>query len=152
MTFTSLPFCIERQGSATSGLWKREGLLRATICLLGFLQKLPLNSDRIDPTQALYFLFVCFWFWLCGMWNLSFPDQELNLCPPYTPPPRPTHTQWEHRVLTIGVCAWACLTLCDSKDCSPVVQTVVQAALSTGFSRQEYWSGLPFPSPGDLPI
>ena len=26
-----------------------------------------------------------------------------------------------------------------------------QALLSVGFSRQEYWSGLPFPSPGDLP-
>ena len=26
-----------------------------------------------------------------------------------------------------------------------------QAAPSIGFSRQEYWSGLPFPSPGDLP-
>ena len=26
-----------------------------------------------------------------------------------------------------------------------------QAPPSTGFSRQEYWSGLPFPSPGDLP-
>ena len=26
-----------------------------------------------------------------------------------------------------------------------------QAPLSTGFSRQENWSGLPFPSPGDLP-
>ena len=26
-----------------------------------------------------------------------------------------------------------------------------QAALSMGFSRQEYWSVLPFPSPGDLP-
>ena len=25
-----------------------------------------------------------------------------------------------------------------------------QAPLSMGFSRQEYWSGLPFPSPGDL--
>ena len=25
------------------------------------------------------------------------------------------------------------------------------AALSMGFSREEYWSGLPFPSPGDLP-
>ena len=24
-------------------------------------------------------------------------------------------------------------------------------ALSVGFSRQEYWSGLPFPPPGDLP-
>ena len=26
-----------------------------------------------------------------------------------------------------------------------------QAPLSLGFSRQEYWSGLPFPPPGDLP-
>ena len=26
-----------------------------------------------------------------------------------------------------------------------------QAHLSMGFSRQEYWSGLAFPSPGDLP-
>ena len=26
-----------------------------------------------------------------------------------------------------------------------------QAPLSVGFSRQEYWSELPFPSPGDLP-
>ena len=34
--------------------------------------------------------------------------------------------------------------LCDHMDCS-------QAPLSTGFPRQEYWSGWPFPSPGDLP-
>ena len=27
----------------------------------------------------------------------------------------------------------------------------LQAPLSMKFSRQEYWSGLPFPSPGDLP-
>ena len=26
-----------------------------------------------------------------------------------------------------------------------------QAPLSVGFFRQEYWSGLPFPPPGDLP-
>ena len=26
-----------------------------------------------------------------------------------------------------------------------------QAPLSVGFPRQQYWSGLPFPSPGDLP-
>ena len=26
-----------------------------------------------------------------------------------------------------------------------------QASLSMGFSRQEYWSGLLFPSPGDIP-
>ena len=27
----------------------------------------------------------------------------------------------------------------------------LQAPLSMGFPRQEYWSGLPFPPPGDLP-
>ena len=39
----------------------------------------------------------------------------------------------------------SCPTLCDPIVCSP------QAPLSMGFSRQEYWSGLSFPSPGDLP-
>ena len=39
----------------------------------------------------------------------------------------------------------SCLTLCNP-------WTVAhKAPLSMGFSRQEYWSGLPFPSPGDLP-
>ena len=28
---------------------------------------------------------------------------------------------------------------------------VYQASLSMGFSKQEYWSGVPFPTPGDLP-
>ena len=33
-----------------------------------------------------------------------------------------------------------------------IPQTVArQAPLSMGFPRQEYWSGLPFPSPVDLP-
>ena len=34
-------------------------------------------------------------------------------------------------------------TLCDPMDCSP--------PLSLEFSGQEYWSGLPFPTPRDLP-
>ena len=35
---------------------------------------------------------------------------------------------------------------------SEIPQTVAcQAPLPMGFSRQEYWSGLPFPPPGDLP-
>ena len=41
-----------------------------------------------------------------------------------------------------------------AKSC-PILATpwtvACQAPLSMGFSRQEYWSGLPFPSPGDLP-
>ena len=35
--------------------------------------------------------------------------------------------------------------------CNPMNCIVHQAPLSMEFSRQEYWSGLPFPSPGDLP-
>ena len=44
-------------------------------------------------------------------------------------------------ILRHFVNAQSCLTLCDPVDCIP------QASLSMGFSRQEYWSGLPFPSP-----
>ena len=36
--------------------------------------------------------------------------------------------------------------LCDPIDCVPL-----QAPLSVGFSRQEYWSGLPCPPPGIFP-
>ena len=40
--------------------------------------------------------------------------------------------------------AQSCLNLCDLMDCS-------QAVSFMEFSRQEYWTGLPFPSTGDLP-
>ena len=33
----------------------------------------------------------------------------------------------------------------------PTLETPCQAPLFMGFSRQEYWNGLSFPSPGDLP-
>ena len=39
------------------------------------------------------------------------------------------------------VCAWSYLILCDTMDGH-------QTPLSMGFSRREYWSELPFPSPG----
>ena len=44
-----------------------------------------------------------------------------------------------------GLVAQSCLTLVTSWTIAR------QAPLSMGFSRQEYWSGLPFPSPKDLP-
>ena len=42
-------------------------------------------------------------------------------------------------VLSHFSCVWLCVTVAH------------KVPLSMGFSRQEYWSGLPFPSPGDLP-
>ena len=47
-------------------------------------------------------------------------------------------------MVVIGLVAKLCLTLV-------ILWTVAcQSLLSMGFSRQEYQSGLPFPSPGDL--
>ena len=45
-----------------------------------------------------------------------------------------------------GLVAQLCPTLCDPMDCRNP-----KLPLSMGFSRQEYWSWFPFPSPGDLP-
>ena len=44
-----------------------------------------------------------------------------------------------------GLIIKSCSTLCDPMDCSPPGSSV------HGTSQQEYWSGLPFLSPGDLP-
>ena len=53
--------------------------------------------------------------------------------------------------LTINLCGGSGLV---AKTC-PTLETswtvARQASLSMGFPRQEYWSWLPFPSPGDLP-
>ena len=49
----------------------------------------------------------------------------------------------------------SCLTLFDAMGCSPPGSSVHRIlfffVFPIVFSRQEYWSGLPFPSPGDLP-
>ena len=45
-----------------------------------------------------------------------------------------------------GLVAQSCLTLCD-----PHGLLARQAPLSMGFSRQEYWNGLPCPTPEPLP-
>ena len=44
-----------------------------------------------------------------------------------------------------GLVTKSCLTLNTPRTAA------CQAPLSMVFSRQDYWSGLPFPSPGDLP-
>ena len=44
-----------------------------------------------------------------------------------------------------GLVAQSCLTLV-----TPWTIVVSQALLSMGFSRQEYWGGLPFPSPSKI--
>ena len=63
----------------------------------------------------------------------------------------------ENRLKVKVLVAQLCPTLCDPMDCSPPIHedcrraVVHQAFLSMEFPRQEYWTGLPFVSPGDFP-
>ena len=74
----------------------------------------------------------------------------------------PLNTEKGTEVREGGVCVHpkslqSYLTLCDPMNCSPPgsscdpIDCSLQAPLSMGFSRQEHWSGLPCPPPGDLP-
>ena len=75
--------------------------------------------------------------------------------------PGPLHSGCHHSlfdvvvVFTFNSFRCVCVCVCDSHSTmsDSVIPWIVarQAPLSMGFSRQEYWSGLPFPSPGDLP-
>ena len=47
--------------------------------------------------------------------------------------------------VSVCVCAQLCLALCNPMDCNTPGSSVME------FSRREYGSGLPFPTPGDLP-
>ena len=51
------------------------------------------------------------------------------------------------------VCVYVCVCVCSvmSNFFATPWTVVHQAPLSMGFPRPEYWSGLPFPPPGELP-
>ena len=57
------------------------------------------------------------------------------------------------KVINSMLCTHACVLSCFSHiQLFKILWSVArQAPLSMGFSRQEYWSGLPCPPPGDLP-
>ena len=57
----------------------------------------------------------------------------------HAPPPKSRFTNFAATAAAKSL--QSCLTLWDPIDCSP------PGSPSLGFSRQEYWSGLPFPSP-----
>ena len=59
--------------------------------------------------------------------------------------------QWEHRLAQLRAVVCACSVASVMSDSAMPWTAVHQAPLSMGFSRQEYWSGLPLPSAGDPP-
>ena len=108
---------------------------------------------------------LCFGFWPRGMWDLSsltrggshtchFGRGSLHHC---TAMEVPTSTLLKEGGREVTGCPF----LNAKVRCACALSRVLpfstlwtvsrQAPLSMGFSRQEYWIGLPFPSPGDLP-
>ena len=85
------------------------------------------QAKTILNHEALGEVRLCLWLTPSGLWGL------------YIAP-----GNWLSQLCESEV-AQSCPTLCD-----PWTEAH-QAPPSLGFSRQEYWSGLPFPSPGDLP-
>ena len=54
--------------------------------------------------------------------------------------------------VSVRACVRACVSLSVMSDSFETLWTIAcQAPLSMEFSREEYWSELPFPSPGELP-
>ena len=54
-------------------------------------------------------------------------------------------------ITDVYMCVYVCVCVLSHVQLFVTSWTVArQALLSMGFFRQEYWSGLPFPSPGDL--
>ena len=75
----------------------------------------------------------------------SFPDPGIEpTSPALQADSLPSESPGKLKVGSVLV-GQSCLTLCVTR---PVIH---QVPLFMGFFRQEYWSGLPFPSQGDLP-
>ena len=95
-------------------------------------------SWSTSPCSALSYLLLFFLVTLCDLMNCYHQQQMLAVVFPEAADP--LHF-WEH---THTGCSQSCLTLCDLMDFSP-------PGSSVEYSSQEYWSGLPFPPPGDIP-
>ena len=109
-------------------------LTRAWVLWTANLSQVGHNINNLKHVCFFFFLSL---FWPHSLWDLSYLTR-LN------PGPR----QWKRRVLTL-----TCVLSCFSHVWLFATPRTValQAPLSMGLSRQEYWSGLPLPSPRDLP-
>ena len=98
------------------------------------------NKLRLAPQRSIFFLLSAH---LLNPLTWNFTEDSCHIhCL------QRTRKKENPQMLLPCVCAkslQSCPTLCNPIDCNP------PGPLSMGFSKQEYWHGLPCPSPGDLP-
>ena len=138
-------------------LWQAEWIFFFIYGLSHFFSPISLKTLEADFLNFLFWRLFnkqkCAYNWLC---DFHFP---FNMKPPpflLLPVCSPRGCSGRHTVL-YQIDSWMidfCCCCLVTKSCLTLVTpwTVAnQAPLSIQFPRQEYWSGLPFPSPGDLP-
>ena len=107
-----------------------------------------LQSHRPQPTKLL-----CLWYFPGRNTEVGCQFLLQGICLTQGLNPRLLHQQGDS--LPLHYLARTQFSSVQSLSCVQLLVTpwtvTCQAPLSIGFSRQEYWSGLPFPSPGDLP-
>ena len=108
-------------------LLDKKGYLR---CLFSF-PFLERTNNYLKIWSLHYFLSVLKWLMAYIVLGMAFEHKK--------------EQRWPQEGESDSEVVQSCLTLGDSVDCSPPGSSV------RGISRQEYWSGLPFPSPGHLP-
>ena len=121
----------------------KNSLNAVNICVLGY------DSPGNNSLQPMWNLKVQ---WLAGLWFYLVMFKYMEIISSWIYTERKVHcnTLFLPRELLLCIMqievksevTQSCLTLQD-----PMDGMVYQAPLSMGFSRQEYWSGLPFPSP-----
>ena len=85
------------------------------------------------------------WGWVL-FWLIVFNFCARHFTHIHTPPPPLIFTRSQR-----SKCDYCCCCLVAKSDSLATAWTVSrQVPLSMGFSRQEYWRGLPFPTPGNL--
>ena len=83
-----------------------------------------------------------------SLWLASIHLRDSQMVSRLPPPQKLTRTciLWPEYGLLLLLTCFSCVRLC-----ATLWTVACQSPLSMGFSRQEYWSKFPFPSPGDLP-
>ena len=148
-----------------------SSLLQVTNIFYSFFYQLPTFTFTMTAVICLRFVLIhgirkgsglFFSFPFCEPAAAKSLQSCLTLCDPIdgSPPGSPVRGILQARKTGVGChfllqcmkvkseseVAQSCPTLRDPTDCSP------QAAPSMGFSRQEYWSGVPLPSPFCEPV
>ena len=85
---------------------------------------------------------------------LPLPNPSTTHSEPWSTYSKPWSSMWNRELLVYVLILWSevkwKLLGCAQLFVTPLT-VACQALLSVGFSRQEYWNEMPFPSPGDLP-